>query len=686
MADDPLSGKDGAAMTDIPTLSSLDAEPGDPLMPLREGGRPVSGWDTDDQGRPTGGTPRDEAPHPADDPAEVDRHEQQARRAQVTKSEVWEDPLPLTPQATALPAFPLGVLPAWVRNMVQAVARNADTPADVAAFAALGTLSTATGRRAWISAKNQRVPVNFYGVTGLVSGQRKSGPFAAIANVPLLGAQKVLQGDEDSRAQDAKEEPCQVRLFSTNATPAGLRELMAANGQRMAVVSSEGGVFQELAGRYDRIPDLDLVLSGYDGHPFNADRATKIVCPMDEPILTMSLTVQPAVLKEMSGQAAFRDRGLLARLLYGLPEDVVGFRKNERIPVRQEVADAYYGRMTRLLVTSYPWLKADWSLSDAAWKIFHESEQKVEVKLRPGAEYGTNDGMREWASKFTGHILRLTGLLHAAEHCDAKASLQDIPHRVSEGTMRRGLTAMEDYFLPHAEATFGLMRMDPMAQDAETVLDWIRSIDWTGKSGGHLGATIASHPGIITRREVVTSVRAIGTTDQAATVLHLLEKAGYVRLTEAERRDSVRYLVHPSLKTSALSALADFDDVAAGQSTNQSADRAVCALSALAPLEPSNADSADRVQTPTAALVNTVSPAETEPEPPSADSADAFRYRGASANRSADAEPGPDDGQRMLTHLCRKCGKVVLSPDGTDYYHPECKPNPGNVMPPRRNP
>jgi replicative DNA helicase len=569
----------------------------------------------------------DEAPHPADDPAEVARH-QAVGRAAASPAE-WEDPLPLQGLPAELPPFPLTMLPEWVADLVKAVAKHADTPDDVAAFAALGTLGAATGRRAWISAKGQRVPINFYGVTGLASGQRKSGPFHAVAIVPLMRAQLLLQNDEDARAEMAKEDARQVRLFSTNPSPAGLRELMADNHQRMAVVSSEGGVFQELAGRYDKIPDLDLVLSGYDGHPFQADRATKSVLPMDEPVLSLSLTVQPVVLADAAGNAAFRDRGFLARLLYSLPKDVVGYRANERTEIPDDLKILYYDRMTDLLIRAHSPLNnpAEWIISDAAWKIFHDAEQRIEVKLRLGAEYGGNDGLREWASKFTGHLLRLTGLLHAAENCNGKTGLSEMPGEISEDTMRRAIKAMEEYFLPHAEATFGFMRAGPEAKEAEAVIEWIRGIDWTGETGGKFGKTIAGHPGVVTQREIVTAVWAIRDADHASGVLHTLEKAGYVRLTEAERRDSHRYAIHPSLFSSAVSALAVSGGVSAGQMANQSAEDHLCTSSALG----ASAETAEERRGGPLRSSNKYLAAETPSNAASAETAEEFQANGASA-------------------------------------------------------
>jgi Protein of unknown function (DUF3987) len=183
MADDPLSGKDGAAMTDIPTLSSLDAEPPGPLMPLREGGRAVSGWDTDEQGRPTkdavgeivrdygaqavafmaekfglpqewceqavqavlhpnGDTQRDEAPHPADDPAAFAALVASGRPGLNGHHPAPEDPDEMI--LAAIPEYPVKKLHGPLREFVDWAVRDG-LLAPAAGAAGLSALATVCG-------------------------------------------------------------------------------------------------------------------------------------------------------------------------------------------------------------------------------------------------------------------------------------------------------------------------------------------------------------------------------------------------------------------------------------------------------------------------------------------------------------------------------------------------------------
>lgn len=581
-------------------------------------------------------TPPDMAPLPAENPAETGG----ASRQPAANLDEWEDPVSLAGHAAPLPPFPVNALPEWIAKMVYAVARFFDTPPDVAAFAALGAVSVGTARRAWVNAKGQREPVNAYLLTALDSGARKSGPFKLMAFEPLKTARNFLQDEaEAAPLPPGYDQTPVIRLISTSGSPAALRDLATANGERIGVVSDEGGIFQELAGRYDRVPDLDLVLSGWNASPYMADRATKFVPPMDEPVLTLCLTVQPHVLRTMAANEAFVARGLLARILYGLPPDVVGHRQNDRIAVPRKVSDCYAEKMRDLLISFHAGSRHEWSLSDAAYKIFHDAEQALEPKMARGALYGGNDGMREWASKYMGQILRIAGLLHAAENVTGNA-----PNRISEQAMRNALM-LGEYFLAHAEATFGFMRADPHAEGAGEILRWLAGVNWDAEPFSRRS------PRSVTKREVCKWVRRYrNDPDGAQWALRLLEKHGWVSVTQGARQ-SWTCVPHPKL--SALVGTTKNSGVSPAQDRRGSADMAVGRLSAGVGGSVVVPTTADKVPTPLSAVPNPSSPADTYENPRSADNRRQLRDQGSEdtpPDTDSDSDPWVRDAPGDLDH------------------------------------
>src|SRR5262249_1024142 len=86
------------------------------------------------------------------------------------------------------------------------------------------------------------------------------------------------------------EVPLAPRLWTQDVTPEKLGMLMADHGERIAIISDEGGIFDILAGRYSRgVPNLDLFLQSHAGAPYRVDRANRPSVVMQRPALTMVL-------------------------------------------------------------------------------------------------------------------------------------------------------------------------------------------------------------------------------------------------------------------------------------------------------------------------------------------------------------------------------------------------------------
>src|SRR4029078_5142104 len=109
---------------------------------------------------------------------------------------------------------------------------------------------------------------------------------------------------------------------------------MADNGEKMAILSDEGGIFDILAGRYSNgVPNLDLFLQAYHGSAYRVDRGSRPAVFLKRPALTLGLSPQPSVLRGLAGAPGFRGRGLLARPCFALPESTLGRRTLDSRPI-----------------------------------------------------------------------------------------------------------------------------------------------------------------------------------------------------------------------------------------------------------------------------------------------------------------------------------------------------------------
>lgn len=498
-----------------------------------------------------------------------------AQTAESAEPPGWPPPIPLATRPT-LPPFPVAVLPDWLADMVAAVAEFTQTPPDLAGTIALAALSTAAGGRAVVEVRGSwREPVNLFTVVVLPPGSRKSAVFAAITG-PLLTAERDLiertkpaiieaqlarkvatrtaekaaqiaaSVDADRRVNalaeaagaamtaDAVTIPIEPRLIADDITSEAAATLLAEQGGRLAVLSAEGGIFATLAGRYSGTPNLEVFLKGHAGDMLRVDRKGRAAEHIENPALTLGLAVQPDILRDLADMPGFRGRGLLARILFAVPVNTVGYRRINTDPVPAHVHTRYTDHLTALITTM-----ADWSTDPAVLQLTPDAnqaviaiEQTIEPRLAPGGTWGH---IVDWGSKYTGAVVRLAGLLHLAEH------RTDGWRRPITADTLTAAAALGEYYAAHATAAFDDMGTDPTLDKARTVLH-----------------RLTTHPtSRISRRDLFTALprsrfRKITDLDPA---LDLLDQHGYLRpapappATGAGRPPSPTYLIHPTLTT-----------------------------------------------------------------------------------------------------------------------------------------
>lgn len=363
--------------------------------------------------------------------------------------EEWEQYTELG-QYADLPAFPVGALPPYAAEMVAAVAESTQTPADLAGIVYLGALATSCGGRAVVEVqRGWREPLNLYAAPAMPPGSRKSAVFREMT-APLLDAERVLQenasavrneaavsrelaeaqarqamdraakldaGADPDKAAQAKADaisagniarsitvPVVPRLVADDTTPEALMTLLYEQGGRMAVMSAEGDLFDIMSGRYARdgqVPNLGVFLKGHAGDLMQVDRKGRDPERIESPALTIFVTIQPQVLRDIAQRPVLRGRGLLARVLYALPKDLVGYRRVDVEPVPDDVS-AEYVRQVKTLALSL----ADWTdpavlmLTPDARKLLSEYQEEIEPRLR--AYTGDLADLRDWASKLAG--------------------------------------------------------------------------------------------------------------------------------------------------------------------------------------------------------------------------------------------------------------------------------------------
>jgi replicative DNA helicase len=486
----------------------------------------------------------------------------------------WAPPIPLGATGV-VPAFPVDVLPGWLGEYVAAVATATQTPPDLAGMLALAVLATVAAGAVEVEPRpGWREPLCLFLAVGMDAGSRKSSVFTALthpvadferqqaaAALPPItetvtlrriaeqtaahaeaaaskapaDQQEERQAEAIARAAEAANliVPPVPRWLVDDATPEALAGLLATYG-RIALLSPEGDVFDQMAGRYNQAggPNLGVYLKGHAGDLLKVDRRGRPPEYVERPCLTIGLTVQPEVLQGLASRPGFRGRGLLARFLYSLPQSLVGHRQPGASPVPEPIADRYTLELQALaasLIVSVSDNPTVLTLDPQAGELLLAIERDLEPRLAAGS--GDLAHLAGWAAKLAGATCRGAALLHLASHL-RDGWVQPITASTFAAALR-----LADYLIDHARAVFDLMGADPRVDDARWLLDWIARTSQVQFS----------------RRDAHQAARGrFRKATDLEPALTLLEEHGYLRRVDADppgprggRPASPRFLVNP---------------------------------------------------------------------------------------------------------------------------------------------
>jgi hypothetical protein len=389
--------------------------------------------------------------------------------------------------------------------------------------------------------ERQQAAAALPGITETATLRRVADQAAAHAEVAAGKAptsqQEEARAEAIARAAEAASlvVPPVPRWLVDDATPEALAGLLATYG-RIALLSPEGDVFDQMAGRYNQAagPNLGVYLKGHAGDLLKVDRRGRPPEYIERPCLTIGLAVQPEVLRGLAGRPGFGGRGLLARFLYSLPESLVGRRQAGAPPVSPAVADCYALELHALAASLSTPAGDDGPavlvLDREAGELLLGFERDLEPRL--AADSGDLAHLAGWAAKLAGATCRLAGLLHLADH------LRDGWVRQISADTFAGAVRLAGYLVEHAQVVFDLMGADPRTEDARWLLEWISR---TGQP--QFTRRDAHHAAPRGRFPKATDL------DPA---LALLEEHGWLRRVDADspgpkggRPPSPRFLVNP---------------------------------------------------------------------------------------------------------------------------------------------
>ena len=479
------------------------------------------------------------------------------------ETQPFEPIVPLMPQWSSLPQFPIEALPEVMKNYVTAVAAHSQTSPDMAAVIGLGVLAVCLqGKFKVEGTPGYYEPLSLYTVLIAAPGERKSGVMRAMTSVlydyeqefnksrsdevrknrqereaverQISGLKKKLENKYDREMemelQQLEEELADmpelksIRFFADDCSSEALTSLLANNGGRLAVISAEGGIFDIMAGRYSNKTNIDVWLKGHCGDPIYVDRKSREAECIPHPALSAILTIQPSVLTEIMENTTMTWRGLIARFLYSSPPSRIGSRVFRAAAIPEESKEAYRRLIYRLMDIPVAEETQTLYLSEKAFEVIEAYFAEHEKYL-----LGEGQATADWANKYIGAVLRIAGLLHCADmdpgHCE-----------ISAATIGRAIE-IGKYFLAHSGYAYSMMSGDINIRKARFVM---AKLEKFGQPE-------------VKRSELFQACRGkfFQKTEEIFPTLELLEEHGYLRQVIPERQGAgrppdVRILINPA--------------------------------------------------------------------------------------------------------------------------------------------
>lgn len=296
-------------------------------------------------------------------------------------------------------------------------------------------------------------------------------------------------------------------------------------------MSTEGGIFDTLAGIYTKNVNIDVMLKGYSGDPIRVDRIGRASEAVTKPALTVLLMAQPSVLSGLIQNNTFRGRGLTARFLYCIPESFVGRRKFSSEPVKPEIAMEYDKCIRNLLEDEYTEKPEIITLSPEAYAMLEAFAEELEPQLKT-----TYQEMSDWAGKLVGNVVRISGLLCRASVCRAHEFLETAVPLVVDKKIMGNAISLGRYFTQHAMAAYQMMNADSISKDCEYLVRRIKELQLKE----------------FTVRQIMRSCVRFSTKGKLQDTLDRLQDYGYIMpkgisVSTGGRPQAQSYLVNPIL-------------------------------------------------------------------------------------------------------------------------------------------
>lgn len=453
--------------------------------------------------------------------------------------------------------FPINAFPDVLKNYCIEVSKHVQVPVDMVASAVIGIMAVCLQSKFYIEPQSGWVePLNLYVLIAANPSERKTPVLKEVSGAVnqyvnrvnkelkpqrdrYLAEKNILSNKIDQLTKDVShgkktvtiddvlkvrdeldnlEEVKLLRMIVDDITPEALVSAMKENDEVISIVTAEGGIFGMLSGRYSNQPNMDLFLKAYSGEAYHTDRIGREYTDLDNPLMTIVVMLQPVVLKDAVENKQFRERGLMSRFLYVIPNSIIGKRTKVSEPINEAVKNEYNKLVNDLLDIN---TKRGFNTRSNIIRLSHEADKidtdfynDVECKILN--EYGS---FEDWAGKYRGQVMRIAGILHCVKY------QLNAPNVLLEADTMQAALDIGKFFLEQTKYVFEDLRDDDDIVNAKCVLNRIIKI---------FNASSLKTLKILKTncRELQQKCKGKINVDDFKCALNILEKRGYIKQIE----------------------------------------------------------------------------------------------------------------------------------------------------------
>lgn len=407
----------------------------------------------------------------------------------------WGDPEPLA--AEPKEHIDVACLPGAIADISRAISKSLTVSPDMVAASALGVLSVCVNRHRVIidDGRDWNEPLALYMMGVAPPGEKKSPVLNLLLNPvkewvrraneerrPLIAESKQKyknlqrqlkkaesdfengKGPEDETIRLAKELDSfqkikEARLFSGDTTTEKLADLLQENDGQFSIVSTEGGILETIAGRYQNgIINSDLYLQAFNAESVSVDRKNSGTVILDDPTLSIILFCQPVVLSKLIERDELRNNGFVDRFLPFAPQSCIGRDRFNAPALPPQVVSRYANTINRLLdMDSTYYMRLSPDAREVFSKFYDTFTSSIPLVY---------EDMTGWASKHRGIVARIAGILQLVD--DGKA--------IISGDNMMKAVMLADYFQEQARTILRTGGMNQAEQDAKYILGRIKTM------------------------------------------------------------------------------------------------------------------------------------------------------------------------------------------------------------------